>query len=111
VSFPPISLYLLYGSTGAVLVGMGIFSLATIPHVFRKILAWNALGSGIFLIIGAIASRNAVDGVSDPLPQAIVITGIVVSVSATALALVITRRLHQLNGDNALDLAQESDVS
>lgn len=110
MNFSSIPLYLLYGTTGAILVGLAIYALATFPHVFRKILAWNALGSGIFLIIGSIASRNAVNGVSDPLPQAIVITGIVVSVSATALALVITRRLHQLSGDNTLDIKQERET-
>lgn len=89
--------FLLYGGTGVVLVGLGLYALAAHPHLYRRILAWNALGSGIFLIFGALAHRNAEEGVSDPLPQAIVITGIVVSVSATALALAIARRLHRFH--------------
>lgn len=88
----PSTLFELYGGAGGVLVAMGFYSLAVHSHIYRRILAWNALGSGSFLILGAIAKRNAVDGVSDPLPQALVITGIVVSVSATALALAIARR-------------------
>lgn len=88
----------LYAGAGAMLVAMGFYSLAFHTHVYRRILAWNALGSGVFLILGAIARRNAVEGVSDPLPQALVITGIVVSISATALALAIARRLRRLEG-------------
>lgn len=98
-----------YGVLGSILMGLGFYALAIHPHVFRKILAWNALGSGIFLIIGAVGKRNAVDGVSDPLPQALVITGIVVSVSATALALAIARRIHQLTGDATLEPDEEAD--
>ncbi len=85
--------FLLYGAVGCLLIGMGLYSLALHTHVYRRILAWNALGGGVFLFLGAIAKRNAYGGSSDPLPQALVITGIVVSVSATALALAIARRL------------------
>jgi multicomponent Na+:H+ antiporter subunit C len=95
--------YLLYGFTGALLIGMAFFAMAIHKHVFRKILAWNVLGSGVFLIIGAFGKRNAPDLVSDPLPQALVITGIVVSVSATALALAIARRLYSLKGESSLE--------
>jgi multicomponent Na+:H+ antiporter subunit C len=95
--------FLLYGFTGALLIGMAFFAIVIHKHVFRKILAWNVLGSGVFLIIGAIGRRNATGLISDPLPQAIVITGIVVSVSATALALAIARRLYSLTGESSLE--------
>lgn len=91
-----LTLFQLYGGAGCLLVAMGIYSLVIHTHIYRRILAWNALGSGVFLILGAIAKRNAVSGVSDPLPQALVITGIVVSVSATALALAIARRIRRI---------------
>jgi multicomponent Na+:H+ antiporter subunit C len=74
---------------------------------FRKILAWNAMGSGVFVIVGSFAIRNVERGVSNALPQAIVITGIVVSVSATALALAIARRLHRLTGDVSLEASDD----
>jgi len=93
VILPIASPFLLYGGAGSILVSMGVYALAVHTHIYRRILAWNALGSGIFLIFGAIAARNGEGGSSDPVPQALVITGIVVSVSATALALAIARRI------------------
>ena len=52
----------------------------------------NISGSGIFLVFVAIAYRGG-DATPDPLPHALVLTGIVVAVSATALALALGRRL------------------
>ena len=92
------STYLLYALSGAILICFGFYALATHAHIYRRILAWNVLGSGIFLIFGAIAKRNVANELSDPLPQALVITGIVVSVSATALVLSIARRIQPPEG-------------
>lgn len=88
-----LSPFLLYGMTGALLLSFGMYSIAIQKHIYRRVLAWNVMGSGIFLVLGAIAHRNTDYQISDPLPQALVITGIVVSVSATALALAIARRI------------------
>jgi multicomponent Na+:H+ antiporter subunit C len=44
----------------------------------------------------------ASDGIADPVPQAMVLTGIVVSVAATALALALARRLLNLTGEMRL---------
>jgi multicomponent Na+:H+ antiporter subunit C len=98
-----LSPYLLHAMTGAILIGMAAYSIAVHVHILRKILAWNILGSGVFLIMGAFGKRNAVGAVADPLPQAVVITGIVVSVSATALALAIAQRLYILTRDSTLE--------
>ena len=47
----------------------------------------------------AVASRRSVrDFLPDPVPQAMVLTGIVVAVAATALALALVRKLHALSG-------------
>jgi len=80
--------------TGAVLVGIGLYGLVTHPHPLRKILAFNLLGSGIFLLFGIMARKAAAAGfAADPVPQALVITGIVVAFSATALAVGLVLRL------------------
>jgi multicomponent Na+:H+ antiporter subunit C len=89
----------LYGVCGAVLVGLGLFSLVTNPHPLRKILAFNVIGSGVFLTFGVIARRGAAAGLgADPVPQALVITGIVVAFSATAMAVALLLRLFQVTG-------------
>ena len=73
----------LFGLCGPILVGLGLFGLITNPQPLRKILAFNLLGSGTFLLFGVIARRGAAAGLDgDPVPQALVITGIVVAFAA-----------------------------
>jgi multicomponent Na+:H+ antiporter subunit C len=87
------------GLTGALLVGLGLYGLITNPQPLRKILSFNLLGSGVFLVFGIIARRGAAAGLfADPVPQAMVITGIVVAFSASALAVALLLRLFQESG-------------
>jgi multicomponent Na+:H+ antiporter subunit C len=89
----------LAGLFGAGLVGLGLYGLATHPQLLRKILAFNLLGSGVFLLFGVIARRGAAAGIgADPTPQALVITGVVVAFAATALAVALLLRLSEVNG-------------
>ena len=94
----------LAGLTAAALVGLGLYGLLVSPHPLRKILAFNILGSGVFLLFGIIARKGAAAGLAaDPVPQAMVITGIVVAFSATALAVALLLRLFQETGRATLD--------
>lgn len=93
----------LFGLCGAALVGLGLFGLVTHPQPLRKILSFNLLGGGVFLLFGVIARRGAVGGMGgDPVPQAMVITGIVVAFSATALAVALLLRLFHETGEATL---------
>ncbi len=94
---------MLFGLSAALLVGLGLFGLIVNPHPLRKILAFNVLGSGVFLLCGAIARRGAAAGFGgDPVPQALLITGIVVAFSATALAVALLLRLFEVTGSVTL---------
>ena len=73
----------IYALTGAALVGLGFYGLLAARHLLRRVVAFNLIGSGLFLFFGAAGARG---GVSDPVPQALIITGIVVALSASALA-------------------------
>ena len=86
---------LLYACTGALLFALGIGGLILRPHLLHKIMSFNILSSGVFLVLVGLGQRN---GLPDPVPQAMVLTGIVVSVSATALALSLARHLLLLTG-------------
>jgi multicomponent Na+:H+ antiporter subunit C len=89
----------LFGLCGAVLVGLGLYGLVVQPQPLRKILAFNLIGSGVFLLFGVVARRGAAAGLTaDPIPQAMVITGIVVAFAATALAVTLLLRLFQETG-------------
>jgi multicomponent Na+:H+ antiporter subunit C len=92
-----------YGLYGALAVGLGLYGLIANPSPLRKILAFNILGTGVFLFFGVVARRGAAAGFGgDPVPQALVITGIVVAFSATALAIALLLRLFQAAGSATL---------
>ena len=92
----------LFGLCAAVIIGLGLFGLIVNPHPLRKILAFNVIGSGVFLLFGVIAHRGSLEGVGDPVPQALLITGIVVAFSATALAVAVLLRLFDATGSVTL---------
>lgn len=84
------------------LIAIGLFCIAlhgliTQPHLLRKILAINLLGSSVFLLLVALANRMP-DAPPDPVAHAMVITGVVVAVSATALALGLMLKLSEATG-------------
>jgi multicomponent Na+:H+ antiporter subunit C len=92
-----------FGLCAAVVVGLGLYGLIANPQPLRKILAFNLLGSGVFLLFGVVARRGAVAELGgDPVPQALVITGIVVAFSATTLAVALLLRLFQATGSATL---------
>jgi multicomponent Na+:H+ antiporter subunit C len=86
----------IFGVTSVLLFCLGLHGVITRPDTFRKIIALNVMGAGVFLHFVTIARRNAED-FADPVPHAMVLTGIVVAVSATAFALGLARRLAGLN--------------
>jgi multicomponent Na+:H+ antiporter subunit C len=85
----------LYGLCGAGLIGIGLYGAILGRSALRRLLAFNLIGSGVFLMFGAIARRGGLEGglASDPVPQALVITGLVVAFAATALAVALLLRL------------------
>ena len=85
----------LYMVSGVAVFAVCLYALIVHAHLIRKILALNMMGTGVFLVLTGIARRGP--GV-DPVPQALVLTGIVVTVAATAFALALTRRVHSETG-------------
>ncbi len=80
-----------YAVTGLVLFAVGVYGVIAREPFLRKLLGVNIMGSGVFLILVAGAYRG-VAGAPDPVPHALVLTGIVVAVSTTALALALARQ-------------------
>ena len=94
----------LFGLAAAALIGLGVYGLIVDPQPLRKLVAFNLVGSGVFLLFGAIAHRGAAAGFpGDPVPQALLITGLVVAFCATALALAVLLRLFAASGSASLD--------
>lgn len=98
----------LYALVGVGLFCLGLYALIVNEHLLRKILALNVMGNGVFMVLVSLARRSA-EVRPDAVPHAMVITGIVVAVSATALALTLMLRLAAETGHAKLnDKQQES---
>ncbi len=97
-----------YGEAVAmILFGIGFGNLLLQSNLIKKIIGLNIMDTAIYLFLaekGYIVGREApiiVNGVQsmeayiNPIPSGLVLTGIVVSVSVSALMLSITIRLYQ----------------
>ncbi len=82
----------IYGVTAAALFALGVRGALLHRSLLGRLLSINVCGAGVFLGFVALAYRGW-DLPPDPVPHALVLTGIVVAVSATALALALGRRL------------------
>ena len=89
-----------YSLIGAALFSLSLAGLLLHRNLLRRILSLNIMASGVFLIFVALAKRAGDQ--PDPVPHAMVLTGLVVSVSATALALALAVRFKKLSGQEEL---------
>jgi len=85
---------LLYNIASIGLFGIGLYGLIVAPHIVRKILAINIMSMGVFMLLAASASN--VNGTPDPVLHAMVLTGIVVAIAGTAMALFLAGKIHTL---------------
>jgi multicomponent Na+:H+ antiporter subunit C len=95
----------LYALTGSAAIGIGFYGLIASRHLLRRIVAFNLIGSGLFLFFGATGARG---GAVDPVPQALIITGIVVALSASALAVGLLVAHFRASGQVVLPEDEES---
>lgn len=97
-----------YGEAVAmILFGIGFANLLFQKNLIKKIIGFNIMDTAIYLFLaekGYIAGRMppiVVNGIQDvgayinPIPSGLVLTGIVVSVSVSALMLSLTIRLYK----------------
>ena len=94
----------IYVAASAMLFGLGVYGVLISIHALRKLLAVNVMGTSVFLLLVTIGRR---DGGIDPVLQAMVLTGIVIAVSATALAVSLLVALYRRSGRVDLEDADE----
>jgi len=115
-----------YQTAAVILFCIGFTTMLLHKNLLKKIIGMDMMDAGIFLFLasqGYIEGRVApivVNGVQsveayiNPVPAGLVLTGIVVSVSVTALMLALTVRLyyryHTLNLDEMIALAGKEEV-
>lgn len=86
----------LYALSGCALFAIGVYALLVRGDLLRRIMALNVASGGVFLVLVAVAYRGAGE-TPDPVPHAMVLTGIVVAVCGTAVALVLAGRVVALD--------------
>ena len=104
-----------YETAAVILFGIGLTTLLLHKNMIKKIMGFNIMDTAIYLFLtskGYIVGRLAPIVVNDdlrvetyvnPIPSGLVLTGIVVSVSVTALMLAITVRLYKRYGTLDID--------
>ena len=104
-----------YETAAVILFRIGLTTLLLHKNMIKKIMGFNIMDTAIYLFLtskGYIVGRLAPIVVNDdlrvetyvnPIPSGLVLTGIVVSVSVTALMLAITVRLYKRYGTLDID--------
>lgn len=105
--------------TGFALVLAGLYGALTNRNILRMIVSFTVADTGVNLVLvavgwmpgrkapildAAVPIADAVRQIIDPLPQALVLTAIVIGLGVTALMLAYAYRLHSATG--SLDIAE-----
>ncbi|MFW5968463.1 MAG: sodium:proton antiporter [Persicimonas sp.] len=87
----------IYSVAGLLVFVIAVYAIITRRDLLRRIVAANVMSAGVFLVFVAQAARRP-DVPPDPVAHAMVLTGIVVAVGTTALALALVRRIRATSG-------------
>ncbi len=105
-------------ASGAILALIGIWGVLTRPNLFKIAVAFSIMETGVNLLIlsvGYIRGRTApildsaadaaaaVQKMTDPVPQALVLTAIVIGLAVTALMLSYAVRLRAAGGASSIE--------
>ena len=109
--------------TGILLILIGLWAILTKRNLIKMIIGFSLFDTGIHIIMvgvgyvkgktapildEAVNLKNAANEVVDPLPQALVLTAIVIGLGITALMLAYALRLYQRN--KTLDIKNFNDL-
>ena len=110
-------------ATGFILILIGLFGALTNRNILRMIVAFTVADTGVNLVIvgvgymrgrtapildSAVAAADAVARIIDPVPQALVLTAIVIGVGVTALMLAYSYK--QYEKKHTLDIAKFTEL-
>lgn len=74
-------------------LAIGLSAHLLVADLFRRIISLNVASGGVMMLLLVLAVRGPGDQEPDPVPQALVLTGIVIMAAVTGLALALARRV------------------
>lgn len=89
------------------IIGVALYGIAISENIIKSILCFNIIQAAVILLFIVVAGNtgteipiitNVLTNSVDPLPQALMITAIVISASITALALMFTVKIFHYYG-------------
>ncbi len=95
---------------------VGFWAIIANKHIIKKIFGLNIINAAVVLLFILEGSRIGtqaplldmqVTNIVDPIPQALMLTAIVISVCVSALALALSVRLFKATGSFDIDVIQE----
>lgn len=106
-------------ATGFILILIGLYGALTNRNILRMIIAFTVANTGVNLVLvsvgymrgrtapildAAVPVQDAVNLIIDPLPQALVLTAIIIGLGITALMLTFAYKLYLAKG--TLDISK-----
>lgn len=110
-------------ATGFILILIGLYGALTNRNILRMIVAFTVANTGVNLVLvavgyihgrtapildDAVPVTEAVARIIDPVPQALVLTAIVIGVGVTALMLTFAYKLYATKG--SLDISKYTEL-
>ena len=110
-------------TTGFLLIVIGLWAVVTRVNLIRIILGFGIFSTGLNIVMvalayvkgrtapildGAVNIDNAVNEIVDPVPQALVLTAIVIGLGVTSLMLAFAMKMHKEKG--TLDVRSFKDL-
>ena len=90
-------------AAGLAIMALGLWGFAHHRHLIRRLLAFNVLGSGVFLLLVGLAGPVAE-------VQGLILVGLVVALVGTVLGALLLRRLYNMEGRLSLDAEPGGDL-
>lgn len=96
-----------YEAASMILFGIGFTTMLLHPNLIKKIIGLNIMDTAIYLFLAAkgyiegklapiiVNGDLAMESYINPIPSSLVLTGIVVSVSVTAISLSLVQKLYK----------------
>ncbi|MEO5366993.1 MAG: NADH-quinone oxidoreductase subunit K [Magnetococcus sp. WYHC-3] len=110
-------------SSGFLLILIGLYGALTHRNILHMIVSFSVASTGVNVVLVAVgylsgrtapildstlSAAQAVERITDPTPQALVLTAIVIGVGVTALMLAFALKLHASKG--GLDISKHTEL-